>query len=450
MGYESSQAVFGGRVLPQNLEAERAVLGACLLSEDATNAVYCMLSPDDFCHKGNQLIYDQICSLRNSGLPCDAVTLCDALKDSGNLECVGGVSYVSGLLDSVPAPASAPYYANIVKEKARIRALITAASQLIADGFEGCSSAAELQSKAEKDLMELSRDTSGEEKQPEKVARAAISNMLDDDRDRRIYTGITPIDCIVQGLRKGNVSVLGAEPSTGKTALALNIAYHAIKNKKKVVYFSLEMSSTQLLDRIIANDVDISYESISGKSLNKQEKDWYQRTALAIAKDKLLYLYDTCYLIEDMLGLILKIKPDLVIVDFLQFCRTASKTSNTADRLEYIVSEFKRIAKLPYCSCHIMLLSQPSRGSGLEKQSMFTLKGSSAIEQGGDVILLLDRPAVRDPKYPNEQANVRIAKNKFGPTGSVDLYFDGQRQRFREMKPGDMFTRNDVDEVKPW
>ena len=274
--------------------------------------------------------------------------------------------------------------------------------------------------------------------------------MRKNDLSQRLSVGIASIDRIVQGLRKGNVSVLGAEPSTGKTAFALNVAVAALRREKRVLIFSLEMSAVQMMDRMISSIASISYSDINNKRLSEDDIKIFETTSYALTDGSRLFIYDTVYSVEQMGAIIAKIKPDLVVVDFLQFCRTEEKVQNTADKLEYIVSAFKRLAKVSYHSCHIMLLSQPSRQAGKDGQSMFSLKGSSGIEQGGDVILLLDRPNVRDMRYPPEQAQIKIAKNKFGCTGKVDLWFEGEYQRFRDLLPGERFERQDPQEEKPW
>lgn len=285
---------------------------------------------------------------------------------------------------------------------------------------------------------------------PMKVAESAIAILHDKDQKSRILTGLETLDNKIAGLRIGNVSVLGAEPSTGKTAFALNVALEAWKQGKKVLIFSLEMSKEQMLDRMISNYIELDYRDISNKTLTEKHLGWYDSTARKLAEGNRLYIIDTCYLVEDMQSYIAEVKPDLVIVDFLQFCRTLAKIDTTADRLEHIMGDFKRTAKLDYCKCHIMLLSQPSRQATREGASMFALKGSSGIEQGGDLILLLDRPHVRDNEVPPEQAFIKIAKNKFGETGKVELYFDGAHQRFREKAEIDRYTHPDDMEEQPW
>lgn len=305
-------------------------------------------------------------------------------------------------------------------------------------------------------LVERERSQAGpmkDEELPSRLYQAVMKDVEDNDLSRRLYTGINSVDTILGGLRLGNVSILGAEPSTGKTSLALNIAMNALQRKRKVLFFSLEMSDIQLVERMVASTGKLDYDSIANKRLSREAQFRFAEIARDLLAGGMLYIFDTVYYIEQMTERIIAMKPDLVLVDFLQFCRTGWQANNTADRLEYMVSEFKRIAKLPYCQCHIMLLSQPSRQAGQEKQSMFTLKGSSAIEQGGDVIMLLDRPAVRDIEQPPEKATVKVSKNKFGRTGLVNLYFDGEHQRFRDPRGGDVYTRpSTAEEVadRPW
>lgn len=298
---------------------------------------------------------------------------------------------------------------------------------------------------------EQARRTQADENEtPQRLAEQAIAALREDDRAGRLYTGISCVDAIVRGFRRGNLSILGAEPSCGKTALALNIAAQAVRNKRRVVVFSLEMAALQLMDRLLSAQGDIPYAEIDDRNLSAEQLARCETVALALTRDGLLYIYDDCFTVEQQAERMMALKPDLVIVDFLQFVRTMERRENTAERLEYIVAEYKRLAKLPYCPCHIMALSQPSRQATREGASMFALKGSSGIEQGGDVILLLDRPAVRDNAYPQEQAQLRVAKNKFGPVGVCDLYFDGAYQRFRALDVGEAWRQPVCKEEKPW
>lgn len=355
------------------------------------------------------------------------------------------VSFASNCMDTKMPMSGVPWLVGKIKRAAQKRRL----QQGIRDIWQW----------SEDDLLErLSQlvdrerrnDLVHDDDLPAKLHAETLAEVKNNDLSSRISTGIISLDRIVQGLRLGNVSVLGAEPSTGKTAFALNVAAMAVSQRKKVVIFSLEMSAVQMMDRMIASSGNIPYGAINNKSLSDEQLKRFEEVSYSLTSADLLYIYDTIYSIERMGAVLAKVKPDLVIVDFLQFCRTQEATQSTADRLEYIVSEFKRLAKIEYHKCHIMLLSQPSRQATKEGQSMFALKGSSGIEQGGDVILLLDRPCVRDMTYAPEQAQVKIAKNKFGRTGLIDLCFEGEYQRFRDLRKGEVFDRVDPKEDRPW
>jgi replicative DNA helicase len=282
------------------------------------------------------------------------------------------------------------------------------------------------------------------EEQSQRQVAVVLENLGRPDRENRMFTGFSVLDKYTGGFQRGNTSVLGALPSSGKTAFALSVVRHCIEAGKRVVMFSLEMNVGQLWERLLANLADISYTEIV-RHMVPAKKMVAAKTILEACAKAGLYFFDACLTVEGMADAIVRLKPDLVIVDFLQYVRVGSQRFNsTADRLEFLVCEFKRLAKLPYCPpCHVMLLSQHNRDEkGREKNkktSMFSLKGSSAIEQGGDYILILDRPCVVEESEPEEKALLSVVKNKFGRLGKVELYFEGDRQRFRELQEGEHY-----------
>ena len=249
-----------------------------------------------------------------------------------------------------------------------------------------------------------------------------------------IQTGLKAIDNITGGLELNSVSILAAFPSTGKTALALNIAAHNIKQGNKVLFISLEMGKNQLLDRMAAAEGGLPYEFINRGQMNEQR---IYKSVLELISGGSFEIVDNCMLIEPMAAKIGRSTPDLVIVDFVQMCHTQRKTENRANELDYIIGEFKRIARL--YPCHIMLLSQLSREANKSGADMFTLKGSSGLEQGGDIVLILDRPHIMDQGEHPAKAHVKVAKNKYGATGKAMLFFEGEYQRFRDLRPGESY-----------
>ena len=284
---------------------------------------------------------------------------------------------------------------------------------------------------------------------PQQNAAELMAEITADNTDDRIKTGWELFDGRTQGLRLGNVSVIGAFPSTGKTAAALNVVARAVSEGKRTAFFSLEMTNVQLYERFIVNAMDISYAALNLRRLGQKELDSIGNFANVVAAQKTMYLFDNCAYIEQQADRIMRIKPQLVIVDFLQMSRTREKKNTEAERLEYIMQEYKRIANAN--KCHIMILSQHSRSASGDKASMFNLKGSSAIEQSGDYVAILDRPHVYDKREPEVKATLKLVKNKFGVLGEVPLWFDGDKQRFRELLPDEEYPgKNDEHEVKPF
>lgn len=246
-----------------------------------------------------------------------------------------------------------------------------------------------------------------------------------------ILTPLSAFNKTSGGIHRGTVFIIGARPSTGKTALALNIAsYNALKGKK-VLMFSLEMTSSMIIDRLLSDECSISYSLFLNKLTDNEEriiKDYFNGRGKAL-KDN-LKIIDDVYYIENICSYIENEKPDLVLVDFIQIIQSLQKTDSKRALIDYISSEFKRIAKRTNCS--IIVLSQLSR-SGKDMPTMSDLKESGGLEQDGDCIALLHRPFVQNKTdYKPNEAQLLIDKNKFGKTGIIYLNFDGEHQRFTE------------------
>lgn len=246
-----------------------------------------------------------------------------------------------------------------------------------------------------------------------------------------IYTHLSAINRTSGGIRKGTLFIIGARPSTGKTALALNIAsYNALKGKK-VLMFSLEMTSSMIIERLLADECNINYTRFIDRLSSDEEriiKDYFNNRGKAIMQN--LKIVDDVYNIESICSYVENERPDLVLVDFIQIVQSLRKTENKRALIDYISSEFKRIAKRTNCS--IIVLSQLTR-AGKDMPTMSDLKESGGLEQDGDCIALLHRPYVlnKEGNNPNE-AQLIVDKNKFGRTGIINLYFDGEHQRFTE------------------
>ena len=253
------------------------------------------------------------------------------------------------------------------------------------------------------------------------------------DPAERIWTGFPKIDQTTGGLRKKTLSYVGARPSTGKTAFALNVLANQIPTKNRCVFFTLEMSTGQLFERLLADRLNIHYGKINSKNLSDKERaDMYKALNQIVERDNIRVL-DDIYTVEEMEHAIASIKPQLVLVDFIQCVRTVQRFPVRRQEIDYISGEFKRMAKR--YNCHIMVLSQISR-AGKEAPRMSDLKESGALEQDGDYIFMLHRPYVllktdgADPKT----AEIMLDKNKYGNTGVIDMWFKGEFQRFTEVR----------------
>jgi len=336
-------------------------------------------------------------------------------------------------------------FARRMKVYSRERRIKQRVGQIMTAGAD--SILTELQAIAEEENSKVGRDYKGMiEAQMEAVLKE-IEKAPDSDR---ILTGYHAIDLATGGLRQGSISTWGAKPSTGKTALLLNILLHNAKAGKKTAFFSLEMSTTQLWDRILSNSCGINYGLINKKGLLEIQLRQYQNKLVELAEGGKIYLFDDVFTVEEQGNILYELKPDFAVVDYVQLVRTLQKASSRNEELANIVSRYKQFARKT--NCHISLLSQFNRSGTANRQgdgpSMFNLKDSGSIEDGSDYVFLLSRPSVDDPEEPPEKTRIKLQKNKFGMVGARDLYFDGKYQRFCDVAQGEELPwpeRKDID-----
>lgn len=247
----------------------------------------------------------------------------------------------------------------------------------------------------------------------------------------RIFTGFKVIDKTLGGLRKPSVCHIGARPSTGKTAFALNIAEH--QQERRVLIFSLEMSCEMIFERLVSSVARIDYGAFTRQQLSEKDIQKARSVMTALKEKSHLMVLDDVYHVEAMEAAIRNAKPELVIIDYIQKVTTTRKIATTREQIEFISGELKKAAK--YNNCCIICLSQLSR-DGKETPTMSNLKESGALEADGDYIMLLHRPYVlnkNDKSVSPSEATLLVDKNKFGETGVIDLYFDGAHQKFSEI-----------------
>ena len=434
------------RLPPQSLEAEQSILGAILIDRDAVVEVAEFLRPQDFYRQANGEIFAAVLELFERREPIDIVTVAETLERSEKLEGVGGRAYLSSLSSSTPTAVHAVQYARIVERKAVLRNLIGAAGRIAGIGYEDPAEIQEAIDRAEAELFAVSqkRIDSGFHK---------LDSLLHEAYDRLDYlhahrgeisgvrTGFTDLDSLTTGLQKSDLVILAARPSVGKTSLALNIAEHAaVKEKKSVGVFSLEMSKEQLVLRLLSSVANIDSQRLRSGFLEEMD---FARIAPAMnaLSEAPLYIDDT----PSISTMELRTKArrlqaeaglDLVIVDYLQLMQ-ATTTNRDANRVQE-VSEISRGLKAlaRELSVPVLALSQLSRQPEMRNENeprLSDLRESGAIEQDADLVMFLYREKDKggdDGESDGEVIHLKLAKHRNGPTGGVELWFKKSQTRF--------------------
>ncbi len=436
-----------GREVPHSLEAEMSVLGAMLLEKDVIPRVIEKLDAESFYHNGHRLLFDAVVSLADSGTPVDMVTLTEALRREGKLEKTGGAAYLSSLFEILPTTAHLDSYLDIVREKALLRALGNAATDIVASCHRPQALAEQVLDEAEKRIFELTQRRLKSTVVPISVlVHRAMEQVESLQRSAGMLTGVSTgfrdLDSMTCGLQKSDLVVLAARPSMGKTALALNIAEHAaISHKVPVAIFSLEMAREQLVMRLLCSHAGVNAQSVRQGFLSQQgiEKLVHGCGSLSEAP---LYIDDS----PGMSNLeirakarILKAKHDigLVIIDYLQLMHVSG---NRPDSRQQEVSDISRSLKAlaRELEVPVLVLSQLNREAENRRDHrpmLSDLRESGAIEQDADVVLLLMRPAaypdlIESRPEDRNLAYINLAKQRNGPTGEKKLVFLEEYTRF--------------------
>lgn len=405
-----------------NYELEETVIGGLLSRPDEYDSFFEQLTPDDFFGIGAKDIYSKCLEYRRKN---GRVIPIDLDLDEGTKK------YAQYCKTLFITPSGFPDYVKILKEKAKENRIEQELTKILTSGTDdGLIPALEKIIESEKKDVE-SRDY--ESMAANQLIQLSNELFSETERDSRIYTGFQKLDECLSGLRIKTVSYIGARPSVGKTAFALNVLKQQIRDGKKTVFFSLEMSVTQICERFLSDIMRINYGRINKGKLTEKEKTDMIQKAGQIFSSKKLFIIDDCYTIEAIGQTISELKPDLVIIDFLQCVQTVAKLQTRRNEMDYISQQIKKFAKL--YQCHIMGLSQMARGDKTVNKApkMSELKESGGLEQDGDYIMILHRPYIIDRVNAKpEDAELNVEKNKYGETGRMDLVFHGEYQRFQE------------------
>ncbi|MBS0456513.1 MAG: replicative DNA helicase [Proteobacteria bacterium] len=434
------------RVPPHSVEAEQAVIGGLMLAPESLDLVGDLLEPEDFYRRDHRLIYEAIRGLSARDKPFDVVTLGEWFDAAGTAEQIGGSAYLIELASSTPSAANIAAYAQIVRDKAVLRGLIEAGTQIVNDGFQpGQAPIREVLDKAEERVFKIAE--SGDKGRKEYVSlREAMKDAFQVLQERYenqqdvtgLPTGFHDLDSMTAGLQPTDLIILAARPSMGKTTLAVNMAeYAALKSKKAVVIFSMEMSASQLAFRLISSMGRVNAQHLRTGRL--ADEDWSRvNSAIAMLSEVKIFIDDKPGLSPlELRGRARRLKRDhdlgLIVVDYLQLMQVQGTQENRATEIAEISRSLKALAK--ELKVPVLALSQLNRSleSRTDKRPVMSdLRESGGIEQDADVIMFI----YRDEVYNKDKAEVKglaeiiIAKQRNGPTGSIDLRFAGEFTRF--------------------
>jgi replicative DNA helicase len=438
------------RVPPHSIDAEQAVLGGLMLAPESWDRIADRLVEDDFYRRDHRLIFRAIGELSHKGMPYDAVTLGDWFQSQDLTDLVGGADYVIELANATPSAANIVAYADIVREKSVLRQLIDAGTEIAGDAFqpEGRGSQ-ELLESAEQKVFHIAEAGARGRKGFVPVRKAVteafqILHQRYENKDAvtGVASGFADLDAMTAGLQPSDLIIVAARPSMGKTALAVNMAeYAALRAKKAVAIFSMEMSASQLAFRLISSLGRINQQHLRTGDL--AEEEWPRVTsAISMLTDAKIFIDDTPALSPgDLRARARRLKREhdlgLIVIDYLQLMQVPGNKENRATEISEISRGLKALAK--ELDIPVIALSQLNRS--LEQRTdkrplMADLRESGAIEQDADVILFIYRDEYYNPESPEKgSAEIIIGKQRNGPTGVVKLAFLGQYTKFESYAP---------------
>jgi replicative DNA helicase len=430
------------RILPQNIDAEQAVLGALFLEPEAIYRVLDIIRPEDFYHHGHRLIYEACLELQESGEPVDLLTVTDRLRKDGVLEKIGGAAYVASLVELVPTASNIEHYARLIEEKALLRTLISVASRISEMGYDQREAAERLVDQAEQMILELgSRRGTAAFVPLGEILKQTLERIEEIYRNKGriagVSTGFTDLDRLCSGLQNSDLVILAARPSMGKTALALNIAHHvAAKEQLPVAIFSLEMSREQLVNRLLCAEARVDQYRL--RTGNLRDEDWERLVeAAARLQNVPLFIDDTGGAsLRDIRARAKRMHAEnglaLVIIDYLQLMQPNRRAENRQQEISQISRGLKELAK--ELNVPVLALSQLSRAVEQREKKrpmMSDLRESGSLEQDADVVMFIYREEYYYPETDRKGiAEIIVAKQRNGPVGSVELGFFRESPRF--------------------
>jgi replicative DNA helicase len=433
---------------PQNTEAEASLLGALLIDSEAIVKIADVLRVEDFYDERHARIYEATVALYEKHSLIDVLTLSDQLKSTGMLDLIGGASYLTELTNYVPTAAHAERYADIVAQKAMRRRLIRASNEISRLGYDESGTLQDLIESAESRLFEVSqRHIKQDITSIEHILTESFDRLDELHKDkgkiRGIPTGYRDLDNILAGLQRSDLFVLAARPSMGKTALALNLAHNiAVKSEQPVLIFSLEMSKEQLVDRMLSAEAGVNAWNL--RTGNLTDADFEKiGAAMGALSEAQIYIDDSPGItVSDMRTKARReahTRPlGLIIVDYLQLMSGGSRFGGESNRVQEI-SEISRGLKGIARELNVPLVALSQLSRSVESRSpqipqLSDLRESGSIEQDADVVAFIYREDYYNPETERKNVtDILIRKHRNGPIGTVELYFDREKQLFRSL-----------------
>ena len=431
-----------GRTPPYDEQAEASVLGAMLLDKTAITTAVEIIHEDDFYYDSHKAIFEGILRLYNKNEPADMITLSDFLKKNGQLEAVGGYTYLGLLTSGTGAISNTEAYCHIIKEKSTLRSLIRAGGEIVNDAYQDDDDVGAIIEKAEKSIFDITQDNQRNGLVDMSEVMVTTFDIMQQRSENKggltgLTTGFIDLDRKTSGLQKADLVLLAARPSMGKTALMVNISTNAaLKGNASVAMFSLEMSRNQLSQRILSSLCHVDLMKIISGDLTSEE--WSK------VIETMTYMNEMKISIDDTAGITpLEVKAkcrrlkaekglDLIVIDYLQLMEVGGRAESRQQEISSISRQLKGIAK--ELDVPVIALSQLSRAPEMRadhRPILSDLRESGAIEQDADIVMFLYRDEYYNPDTEKQGlGELIIAKHRNGPTGTVELLFKNEYTKF--------------------
>jgi replicative DNA helicase len=433
---------------PHSLEAERAVLGGILVNNDGLNVVLSVISPEDFYREAHRKIIEGIAALVDKKRPVDILALSEEMGRAGFLEEIGGMTYLSSLMDGIPKTLNVEYYAQIIKEKALLRRLIISSARIISASYEQKEEADDLLNEAQTSIIEVAEQRIRPGFIPVRMLTEPTLEMIRAFSERReavtgVPSGFRSLDSLTSGFHPSELIIMAARPSMGKTALALNIAYHAgTRADRSVAFFSMEMAKEQLVIRLLCAESELDIKRVRTGFINDREFSKLKLAAETLSRTKISIDETPGVTVMEMKAKARRLKMeqnlDIVFLDYIQLMRAGGRFENRNQEMSFISRSLKELAKeLRIPVVGISQLSRaPEKGRREPKPQLSDLRESGALEQDADVVIFIFRPEYYHPDDASLKglAEITVAKQRNGPTGNANLAFIREYARFAEVE----------------